>query len=104
MLKLCDSMLQNANSQGRFHNPKVGSSILPPATNPINQLLRSESATCLSFVRGNDLPNESSLPTRGEGVLRIVLRALRLLWRRPRRAWLLARMAVWVLVLSAVVR
>ena len=30
MLKLCDSMSQNANSQGRFHNPKVGSSIPPP--------------------------------------------------------------------------
>src|SRR2546421_12486571 len=42
MLELCDSMSQNAKSQGRFHNPKVGSSSLPPATNPINHLLRSD--------------------------------------------------------------
>jgi hypothetical protein len=38
MLKLCDSMSQNAKCEGRFHNPKVGSSSLPPATNPINHL------------------------------------------------------------------
>jgi len=34
----------------------------------------------------------------------MVLRALRLFWLRPQRAWLMTRMAVWVLVLSAVVR
>jgi hypothetical protein len=32
MLKLCDSMSQNAKTEGRFHNPKVGGSIPPPAT------------------------------------------------------------------------
>ena len=31
-------MLLNARSAGRFHNPKVGGSIPPPATNKINNL------------------------------------------------------------------
>ncbi len=32
MIKLCDSMSQNAKSEERFHNPKVGGSIPPPDT------------------------------------------------------------------------
>src|SRR5437667_12506734 len=36
MLKLCDSTSQNAKTEGRFHNPKVGGSIPPPATNSLN--------------------------------------------------------------------
>ena len=34
-------MLLNARSAGRFHNPKVGGSIPPPATNKINNLEHS---------------------------------------------------------------
>ena len=33
-------MLQNARMTRRFHNPKVGGSIPPPATNKINNLRR----------------------------------------------------------------
>jgi hypothetical protein len=32
MLKLWDAMSKSAQPQGRFHNPKVGGSIPPPAT------------------------------------------------------------------------
>jgi len=32
MLNLWDEMSKSAQPQGRFHNPKVGGSIPPPAT------------------------------------------------------------------------
>src|SRR5437588_7718015 len=37
-------------------------------------------------------------------MLAAAFRAIRLAWRNPSRAWLMARMAVWVVILSGIVK
>jgi hypothetical protein len=70
-------MSQNAKSQGRFHNPKVGSSILPPATNSFNDLrvtaIQRRGAGCPFCVHPSEMQTELLLfwpaPSLGRNVL-----------------------------------